>query len=153
MNASHKDIDLDTPSHERAEYRRGIVKKLMLSKGITNRNEIRRILISEYGFPDNLSRQQVYKDVENIAKLSQEDIEEFKLDITAIYRKIIRDQIDEIEKCSDPKERSQLRSTLSKLMKEQAQVINSMGLTLSGGDAVEAKEKKKSEKITSFSFS
>ena len=146
------DLDLTKPSHDRAEYRRAIVKKLMLEKGITNRNEILRILISEYGFPKNLSRQQIYKDVDNVARLSQKDIEEFNLDITAIYRKIIRDQIDEIEKCGDPVERSKLRSTLSKLMKEQSQVLNSMGLKIAGSSSVDKKEKDKSEPITSISF-
>ena len=147
---SNESIDLRKPSSDRAMYRRGIVKRLMLEKGVTNRAEIRRILKLEYGL--DVTRQCIYKDIEAISKLSMEDIEEFELDITSVYKKQIRDQIGEIKHCKDAKLRSDLRKVLSSLMKDQQSVLSSMYVRGAGKDAVDKADGERPRKIFSISF-
>ena len=146
----NESIDLRKPSSDRAMYRRGIVKRLMLEKGVTNRAEIRRILKLEYNL--DVTRQCIYKDIEAISKLSIEDIEEFELDITSVYKKQIYDQIREIKECKDAKMRSDLRRVLSSLMKDQQSVLSSMYVRGAGREAVDRVDGGKPKKVLSFSF-
>ena len=147
---SKESIDLRKPSSDRASYRRGIVKNLMLVKGITNRSEIVRILQLEYNM--KVTRQCVYKDIAAISNLSMEDIEEFELDITSVYKKQIRDQIQEIKHCKDAKLRSDMRKALSILMKDQQAVLNSMYVRGAGKEAVDKADSERPRKILSISF-
>jgi len=115
------------------ERRRKIIRDLMLKRGITNRAEIRRILINEFDLKP-VTRQTIYKDIHALARLTSSKIEEFELDIISVYRKMIFDMLTEINNCDDAKDRSSMRKTLSQLIKDQHSVANAIALRGTPGE-------------------
>lgn len=118
------------PSPDETMKRRIAVKRLMLERGITNRNDIQRILRLEH--PDepwmDVTRQTIYKDVKAVASVSEDDLKEFELDIISIYKKNIRDLQRLIDREGDSRVRSQLYRTQSQLIKDQHEMASKIAL-------------------------
>jgi len=116
---------------ESAGRRRKRIKELVLERGITNRNEITRILNIE-GDGKNwtlpVSRQVVYNDLKYISKISESDLQHFELDIISIYKKNIRELQRLIDLEKDPKVKSQLFRTQSTLIKDQHDMASKIAL-------------------------
>ena len=131
-----------SPDEVRLE-RRKIIKMLLMDRGVTNREEIRRLLHEEFGFP-LYNRGTIVYDIKQLAKLKEVDVEEFELDILSEYKRMIRNQRVEIEACTDPKERTSMRKALSQLIKDMHSVANQIALRGKPGES--SKEYVKEEK-------
>ena len=118
------DVKSLKPSPDETLKRRRLIKKLMLERGITNREEIRRILENEDGI--KVSRQTIYSDIKHVASVSDEELSEFKLDIISILKKNIRDLQDMIDKTDNHKDKVYFMKSLSQLCKDEVQLASSL---------------------------
>ena len=123
--------------------RRRIVKNYILEDGITSKAEIRRRLKSDHGIVVGINA--VYNDIKNVQFLSPDKVKEFQLDRIASYKRMIKDQEEEIKQTDDLKLRSDLRRTLSTLMKDMG--IVSRELQIEGGGTMRNPSRDKVESI------
>jgi len=145
-------IDLSKPGSDRADYRRSIVKELYINRGITNKAEILRLLISEYGFPKDTSRQLVYRDVHAVSRLSKSEFEDFAGGVMGSASGLIEDQKRDIESEADPSKRSHMRKDLFIMMEKKARFAKDLFFDDVGGEVVDGVEKSRVERVTSISF-
>jgi len=137
-----------SPDEVRLE-RRKIIKMLLMERGMTNREEIRRCLHDEFGF-ELYNRGTIVNDIKQLAKLKEVDVEEFELDILSEYKRMIRNQRVEIEACTDARERTMMRKALSQLIKDMHSVANQIALRGKPGESSKEFEKEEKSKRVVF---
>ena len=130
------------PQKEQTDVRRAYVKKLILNEGITNREEIRRRLKADMGI--EVTRQIIYNDFKQIAKLSDKELGKFELDIMGIYKRQIMELEGMIDLERDSLKKASLIKTLSQVIKDRHSVANAIALR---GKRFDSGKKEKKEDV------
>jgi hypothetical protein len=112
------------------------VKKLVLERGITSKEEIRRVLKSE--FKISVNRQTVYSDFKKIGSISDSDFKDFASEVLETLRKNIQSLQKDIDSCESVKDRAYLMRTLSMLAKDEVGLASSLASgskSVTGGES------------------